>query len=78
MDAALVVERQDLRTSRPQDLGVLQEAARLRKGDLVVCGMQGVRVAPDVQQRDKPTFGFMSNEVSSERRVETAVKRVAE
>jgi lysine-ketoglutarate reductase/saccharopine dehydrogenase-like protein (TIGR00300 family) len=49
----------------------------LRRGDLVVCGMQGVRVSPDVQSRDKPTFGFMSNEVSSERRVETAVARVA-
>jgi len=43
----------------------------------VVCGMQGIRVAPDVQQRDKPSFGFMSNEVSSERRVETVVARVA-
>jgi lysine-ketoglutarate reductase/saccharopine dehydrogenase-like protein (TIGR00300 family) len=37
-----------------------------------------VRVQPDLQSRDKPTFGFMSNEVSSERRVETAVARVAE
>jgi lysine-ketoglutarate reductase/saccharopine dehydrogenase-like protein (TIGR00300 family) len=33
---------------------------------------------PDVQSRDKPSFGFMSNEVSSERRVETAVARVAD
>jgi lysine-ketoglutarate reductase/saccharopine dehydrogenase-like protein (TIGR00300 family) len=40
--------------------------------------MHGVRVMPDVQQRDRPSFGFMSNEVSSERRVETAVARVAD
>jgi lysine-ketoglutarate reductase/saccharopine dehydrogenase-like protein (TIGR00300 family) len=40
--------------------------------------MAGVRVLPDIQSRDKPTFGFMSNEVSSERRVETAVARVAQ
>ena len=40
--------------------------------------MSGVRVLPDIQSRDKPTFGFMSNEVSSERRVETAVARVAQ
>jgi lysine-ketoglutarate reductase/saccharopine dehydrogenase-like protein (TIGR00300 family) len=40
--------------------------------------MQGVRVSPDVQSRDKPSFGFMSNEVSSERRVETSVAKVAE
>ena len=42
------------------------------RGDRMVCGMQGIRVQPDVQSRDKPTFGFMSNEVSSERRVETS------
>jgi len=35
-------------------------------------------VMPDVQSRDRPTFGFMSNEVSSERRVETAVARIAD
>ncbi len=40
--------------------------------------MQGIRVAPDVQSRDKPSFGFMSNEVSSERRVETAVAKVSD
>ncbi len=57
---------------------VCRKLRDLRKGDQVVCGMQGVRVQPDVQLRDKPTFGFMSNEVSSERRVETAVARVAD
>ena len=70
MDAVLVVERGTRRRCR--------KLRDVRKGDLVVCGMQGVRVAPDVQSRDKPTFGFMSNEVSSERRVETAVARVAD
>jgi lysine-ketoglutarate reductase/saccharopine dehydrogenase-like protein (TIGR00300 family) len=79
MDAALVVESagpQDPKTSRP--LVTCKKLRDIRKGDQIVCGMQGIRVAPDVQQRDKPTFGFMSNEVSSERRVETTVKRVAE
>ena len=50
----------------------------LKAGDRVVCGMQGIRVLPDLQGRDKPTFGFMSNDVSSERRVEAAVTRVAD
>jgi lysine-ketoglutarate reductase/saccharopine dehydrogenase-like protein (TIGR00300 family) len=68
MDAALVVSNGAVSCRKLRDI---------RKGDLVVCGMQGVRVAPDVQSRDKPTFGFMSNEVSSERRVETAVAQVA-
>ncbi len=69
MDAALVVEGGSVLCRKLRDL---------KKGDQVVCGMQGIRVAPDVQSRDKPSFGFMSNEVSSERRVETAVARVAD
>jgi len=69
MDAALVVSGGRV---------VCRKLRDITKGDQVVCGMQGIRVAPDVQQRDKPSFGFMSNEVSSERRVETAVARVAD
>jgi lysine-ketoglutarate reductase/saccharopine dehydrogenase-like protein (TIGR00300 family) len=69
MDAVLIVERDRVTCRKLRDI---------RAGDLVVCGMQGIRVQPDLQSRDKPTFGFMSNEVSSERRVETAVARVAE
>jgi lysine-ketoglutarate reductase/saccharopine dehydrogenase-like protein (TIGR00300 family) len=69
MDAALVVDRGRVTCRKLRDI---------RRGDLIVCGMQGILVAPDVQSRDKPSFGFMSNEVSSERRVETAVARVAD
>ncbi len=69
MDAVLVVQGGKVTCRKLRDV---------REGDHIVCGMQGIRVAPDVQQRDRPTFGFMSNEVSSERRVETSVKRVAE
>ena len=76
MDAALVVSGS--RVPGPGSRVECRKLRDLKKGDLVVCGMQGVRVAPDVQSRDKPSFGFMSNEVSSERRVETAVAKVAE
>jgi lysine-ketoglutarate reductase/saccharopine dehydrogenase-like protein (TIGR00300 family) len=69
MDAVLVIENGH---------AVCRKLRDLRKGDQVVCGMQGIRVSPDVQSRDRPTFGFMSNEVSSERRVETVVARVAD
>lgn len=69
MDAALVVTGDTVTCRKLRDI---------RRGDRIVCGLQGVRVLPDLQSRDKPTFGFMSNEVSSERRVETAVARVAE
>lgn len=69
MDAAIVIEG---------EVAVCRKLRDIRTGDQIICGMSGVRVLPDVQSRDKPTFGFMSNEVSSERRVETAVARVAE
>lgn len=68
MDAAIVVDGGRAFCRKLRDLQV---------GDRVVCGMQGIRVKPDLQDRDKPTFGFMSNDVSSERRVEVAVARVA-
>jgi len=69
MDAAIVVDGAR---------AVCRKLRDVRNGDGIVCGMHGVRVMPDVQSRERPSFGFMSNEVSSERRVETAVARVAE
>ena len=54
MDAVLVAHAGRVACRKLRDV---------RQGDQVVCGMQGIRVAPDVQQRDKPSFGFMSNEV---------------
>jgi lysine-ketoglutarate reductase/saccharopine dehydrogenase-like protein (TIGR00300 family) len=49
----------------------------VRKGDLVVCGVAGVRVNPEFQERDRLGFAFMTNEISSERRVEVGVARIA-
>lgn len=69
MDAAIVLDGDRLECRKLRSV---------KKGDRVVCGMQGIRVRPDLQGRDKPTFGFMSNDVSSERRVEVAVARVAD
>ncbi len=68
MDAAIVVDGPRAFCRKLRDLAA---------GDRVVCGMQGIRVKPDLQDRDTPTFGFMSNDVSSERRVEVSVARVA-
>jgi lysine-ketoglutarate reductase/saccharopine dehydrogenase-like protein (TIGR00300 family) len=68
MDAAIILE---------DGHAVCRKLRDIRAGDLVVCGMLGVHVMPDIQSRDRPSFGFMSHEVSSERRVETAVGRVA-
>jgi lysine-ketoglutarate reductase/saccharopine dehydrogenase-like protein (TIGR00300 family) len=49
----------------------------LRAGDEVVVGMRGIRVTPESKERDRLAFAFMSNGISSERQVETAVRQTA-
>jgi lysine-ketoglutarate reductase/saccharopine dehydrogenase-like protein (TIGR00300 family) len=45
----------------------------IEAGDEVVVGVKGIRVVPEAKERDRQSFAFMSNEISSERKVETAV-----
>ncbi len=49
----------------------------VRRGAAVVVGTDGIRVVPPDKERDRAHFGFMTNDVSSERRVEIAVDRLA-
>jgi lysine-ketoglutarate reductase/saccharopine dehydrogenase-like protein (TIGR00300 family) len=49
----------------------------LRKGDRVVTGMRGIRVLPESKERDRLGFAFMSNDISSERQLATAVRQIA-
>jgi lysine-ketoglutarate reductase/saccharopine dehydrogenase-like protein (TIGR00300 family) len=48
----------------------------VRAGDEVVVGTEGIRVHPPEKERDRAHFGFMTNEVSSEKQVELAVHRL--
>src|SRR5579862_558072 len=50
----------------------------LKAGDKVVTGMGGIRVRPESKERDRLAFAFMSNEISSERQVETAVRQTVQ
>ena len=50
----------------------------IREGDAIVCGIRGVKIVPEFQARDRLGFAFMTNEISSERRVEVGVRRIAE
>jgi lysine-ketoglutarate reductase/saccharopine dehydrogenase-like protein (TIGR00300 family) len=68
MDAMIVVSGRDAECRRLRDL---------KAGDMVVCGMRGIRVEPESKERDRLSFAFMSNEISSERQVETAVRQTA-
>ena len=69
MDAVIVIDGNKAACRKLRDV---------KKGDAVVCGVEGIRVVPTFQDRDRHGFAFMTNEVSSERRVEAAVLRVAE
>ncbi len=68
MDAAIVVTDSSARCVKLRDL---------KAGDEVVCGNSGVRVHPPAPARERGSFSFMSGEVSSERRVQTAVATLA-
>ncbi len=57
---------------------VCRKLRDVRGGDPVVCGHDGIRVTPEFRERDRHGFAFMSNDVSSERRVEGSVARIAQ
>ena len=48
----------------------------VRRGDLVVSGVDGIRVSPEFTERDRLGFAFMTNDVSTERRVEVSAAKV--
>jgi lysine-ketoglutarate reductase/saccharopine dehydrogenase-like protein (TIGR00300 family) len=69
MDAVIVVT------------GTHAECRKLRDvkaGEQVICGHDGIRVTPEFRERDRLGFAFMNNDVSSERRVEGSVARIAQ
>jgi len=68
MDALIVLDDGRAECRRLRDL---------RAEDRVVVGMRGIRVLPESKERDRLAFAFMSNGVSSERQVETAVRQTA-
>jgi lysine-ketoglutarate reductase/saccharopine dehydrogenase-like protein (TIGR00300 family) len=68
MDAVIVVSGMSAECRKLRDV---------RAGDSIVCGHEGIRVTPEFRERDRLGFTFMSNDVSSERRVEGSVARIA-
>jgi lysine-ketoglutarate reductase/saccharopine dehydrogenase-like protein (TIGR00300 family) len=68
MDAMIVVREGRAFCRRLRDL---------RCGDAIVTGLRGIRVTPESKERDRLSFAFMANGISSERQVETAVRQTA-
>jgi lysine-ketoglutarate reductase/saccharopine dehydrogenase-like protein (TIGR00300 family) len=69
MDAVIVVRGQTAACRKLRDV---------KAGESIVCGHDGIRVTPEFRERDRLGFAFMSNDVSSERRVEGSVARIAQ
>ena len=69
MDAVIVVDG---------SAAVCRKLRDVKAGEKVVCGHVGIRVTPEFKERDRHGFAFMSNDVSSERRVEGSVSRIAQ
>jgi lysine-ketoglutarate reductase/saccharopine dehydrogenase-like protein (TIGR00300 family) len=70
MDAVIVIDADEGRAA-------CRKLRDVQAGDQVICGVGGIRVMPEFQERDRLGFAFMSNEISSERRVEVGVSRIA-
>ena len=68
MDAVILVD---------DGRAVCRKLREVRMGNRIVCGLEGIRVTPEFRERDRADFAFMSNEISSERRVEASVARIA-
>jgi lysine-ketoglutarate reductase/saccharopine dehydrogenase-like protein (TIGR00300 family) len=68
MDAVIVVRKTQAHCVKLREV---------RRGDRIVCGYSGIRVRPEFKPRDRADFAFMTNEVSSEKKVELAVRRLA-
>ncbi len=69
MDAVIIVEDGRAECRKLRDV---------REGEMIVCGAHGIRIQPEFKERDRLGFAFMANEISSERRAETAVRKIAE
>ena len=67
MDAVVVVGGGRARCRKLRDV---------RHGERVVCGVAGIRVSPEFRERDRLGFAFMTNDVSTERRVEVSASKV--
>lgn len=68
MDAVIVVD---------DGRALCRKLRDVKAGDHVVCGLDGLRVTPEFRDRERADFAFMTNEISSERRVGASVDRIA-
>jgi lysine-ketoglutarate reductase/saccharopine dehydrogenase-like protein (TIGR00300 family) len=69
MDAVIIVNDGKAECRKLRDV---------KAGEQVVCGVHAIRIQPEFKERDRLGFAFMANDISSERRAETAVRKIAD
>jgi lysine-ketoglutarate reductase/saccharopine dehydrogenase-like protein (TIGR00300 family) len=69
MDAVILIDSGGPRCVKLRDI---------RKGDPIVRGHVGIKVVPEFKDRERKDFVFMASDISSERRVELAVRQLGE
>ena len=68
MDGVIVLRGEELYCKKLRDI---------KKGDLILCSSDSVRIFPPFRERSTDEFGFMQNDVSSERSVDVSVSMIA-
>jgi lysine-ketoglutarate reductase/saccharopine dehydrogenase-like protein (TIGR00300 family) len=70
-------QRMDAVIAIDGERAICRKLREIRAGDHIVCGVNGIKIVPEFRERDRLGFAFMTNEISSERRVEVGVARIA-
>jgi len=68
MDGVIVVSGEDVYCKKLRDI---------KQGDMILCSSDSVRIFPPFRERSADEFGFMQNDVSSERSVDVSVSMIA-
>ncbi len=73
----VAAQRMDGVLALREDGPVCLKLRDVKRGDNIVCSSDSVRVFPPARDRESGAFGFMENDVSSERSVDIIVKKLA-
>ncbi len=73
MDAVIIIKQDGEKVSAE-----CRKLRDVKKGEMIVCGAHGIKIQPEFKERDRLGFAFMANDISSERRAETSIRKIAE
>lgn len=60
------------------DIRSAASSVTVKSGDMIACGIRGIRIKPESKERDREEFASHEQRGRSERRVRIAVKKIAQ